>query len=131
MDLEIINKELENYNVFFKARLYVKKPKEDQDQKDEERYKHLHNYCKKLNSLFLDFYNVYKCIPEETWKMYNDLGLTGLQEQEFLKAAKDRLDAHLKNRPKLLVKGKVSNARKSTLRKISESSNTQSSDLPT
>ena len=116
-------KNLSYYNDHFKSHIYIKKMKDE----PLGRCEHVLGWCKELNKLFNAYWEVYMCVPEGTWKMYENLEIVGLQEQEFLKLAVDRLDNHIKEKPKLIIKGKItrvkkmSNARKEILRKISES----------
>jgi len=111
---------LQDYNDHFKENLYVKKLEKDEKH---ERLQHLLRYCKNLDGYFKEFMRIWKCIPAETWKMYDLLELEGLKEQVELKKAKETLVEYVKLRPKLIVKGRISNDRKKTIRKIQERNN--------
>jgi hypothetical protein len=111
---------LQGYNEHFKENLYIRKIEDDEKH---DRLVNLLRYCKQLNVHFEAYLRIWKCVPAETWKMYDLLELEGLQEQVALKKAKDNLLEYVKLRPKLIVKGRLSNDRKKTIRKITERNN--------
>jgi len=111
-------KMLNEYNEHFKINVYLKNLNEE----PLGRCEFILKYVEKFHRLFIDYLVVYKCVPPDAWKNYILLEITGLEEQSQLKFALERLDNHLKERPKLIVKGKVRNDRKKIIRQIQERS---------